>query len=54
MRFDPIFGEGIEIVGYTDDLGNEWTVEETQDYWDVSGNSLEDSMYEFVEAWVGW
>ena len=54
MIFEPVFGEDFEIVAYLDDLGNEWTVEDVEDYWSVSGNSFEDSMYEFVQTWVGW
>jgi hypothetical protein len=51
MIFEPVFGEDFEIVAYLDDLGNEWTVEETQEYWDVSGNSLESQDYEPDESW---
>jgi hypothetical protein len=54
MIFEPIFGEGNEIVAFLDDLGNEWTVEDTEAYWEVSGNCLEDNMYEFTQTWVGW
>jgi len=55
MRFDPIFGEANEIVGYLDDMGNEWTVEQVEDYWDFSGNEP-DGMWLDEDALnsVGW
>jgi hypothetical protein len=55
MRFDPIFGEANQIAGYLDDMGNEWTVEQVEDYWDVSGNEP-DGMWLDEDALnsVGW
>lgn len=38
MNFDPIFGEDHEIVGYLDDMGNEWTPSEVEEYYDITGN----------------
>jgi hypothetical protein len=62
MIFEPVFGESLEIVAYLDDMGNEWTVEDTQDYWDISGNYLESQDYEPDGSWwdadaltsIGW
>jgi hypothetical protein len=38
MNFDPIFGENNEVIGYTDNIGQEWTVAEAEDYFDLTGN----------------
>lgn len=38
MNFDPIFGEDYEIVAYVDDFGTEWTLQEVEDYFTVTGN----------------
>ena len=39
MNFDPIFGENHEIVGYLDDMGNEWSPSEVEEYYTITGNS---------------
>lgn len=39
MNFDPIFGEDNEIIGYTDNIGQEWSVSEAEDYFSHSGNA---------------
>lgn len=55
MNFEPIFGEDNEIAGYIDDMGVEWTVEDVQDYWDVSGNEPDESWFDAdALASVGW
>ena len=64
MNFEPVFGEDNEIIGWTDDLGNEWTLEEADaDFEIAGGNPFErsaqssdwiDEAYEFVQTWVGW
>jgi hypothetical protein len=54
MLFEPVFGEDNEIIGYLDQDHNWWTIVDAEEYWNVSGNSLEDSMHEFVQTWVGW
>ena len=38
MNFEPLFGEDNEIIGYIDNIGNEWTVAEAADYFDITGN----------------
>jgi hypothetical protein len=38
MNFDPIFGESNEIVSYLDDMGNEWSVSEVEEYYTITGN----------------
>ena len=38
MNFDPIFGEDNEIIGYVDNVGQEWTVQEAEDYFTITGN----------------
>ena len=38
MNFEPIFGEDNEIVGYIDNIGQEWTVQEAEDYFTITGN----------------
>lgn len=60
MNFDPIFGEDNEIIGWTDDLGNDWSVEEAETYWDITGDYPES--YEPDDVWadadalasIGW
>ena len=59
MNFEPILGEDNEIVAWSDDLGNEWTLDEAEAYWEISGNYPES--YE-PDAWadadaltsIGW
>jgi hypothetical protein len=36
--FDPIFGEDNEIIGYLDPIGQEWTIEEAEAYFTITGN----------------
>lgn len=38
MTFDPIFGEDNEIIGYLDDIGQEWTQAQVEEYWEITGN----------------
>ena len=38
MNFDPIFGESNEIVSYVDDMGNEWSPSEVEEYYTITGN----------------
>ena len=38
MNFDPIFGEDNEIIGYTDNIGQEWTVSQVEEYFEITGN----------------
>jgi len=64
MNFEPVFGEDNEIIGWTDENDNEWTLEEADTYWSITGNSPYDrteqssdwidEAYEFVQTWVGW
>lgn len=62
MNFDPIFGEDNEVIGYLDDMGNTWTVEEAADYFDMSGNYPYSPYGEQDESWfdsdalasIGW
>jgi hypothetical protein len=38
MKFEPIFGEDNEIIGYTDNIGQEWTVIQVEEYFEITGN----------------
>lgn len=38
MNFDPLFGEDNEIIGYIDNIGQEWSVQEVEDYYTITGN----------------
>lgn len=38
MNFEPLFGESNEIVSYVDDMGNEWTPSEVEEYYTITGN----------------
>ena len=38
MNFEPLFGEDNEIIGYTDNTGQEWSVTEAEEYFSHSGN----------------
>lgn len=38
MNFDPIFGEDNEIIGYIDNIGQEWTVTQVEEYFEITGN----------------
>jgi hypothetical protein len=39
MKFDPIFGEDNEIIGYIDNIGQEWSVIEVEEYFEITGNA---------------
>jgi hypothetical protein len=52
MNFEPILGEDNEIVAWTDDLGNEWTLEEADAYFKIAGgNPFERSEFD-PEGWM--
>lgn len=38
MNFEPLFGESNEIIGYLDEVGNEWSESEVVEYFEVTGN----------------
>ena len=38
MNFEPLFGEDNEIIGYIDNIGQEWSVTEAEEYFAHSGN----------------
>jgi hypothetical protein len=38
MNFDPIFGEDNEIICYIDDIGQEWSVSQVEEYFEITGN----------------
>ena len=38
MTFDPIFGEDNEIIGYIDNIGQEWTTAQVEEYFEITGN----------------
>lgn len=60
MNFDPILGEDNEVVCFVDDLGNEWTPDEVETYWGITGNYP--TSYESDGGWfdadalasIGW
>lgn len=58
MIFEPMFDENNEVIGFTDDLGNEWSLEEADTYWSITGNSpyqrSEQDAYDFIQQWGGW
>jgi hypothetical protein len=52
MNFEPIFGEDNETIGFVDDLGNEWTLEEADTYWAIAGgNPFERTEFD-PEGWM--
>lgn len=38
MNFEPLFGESNEIICYLDDMGNEWSQSEVEEYYSITGN----------------
>jgi len=54
MNFDPIFGEDNEIIGYIDERGEHWSVEEVSDYFGESSEPDGDWMDADALASAGW
>lgn len=52
MNFEPMLGENNEIIGFTDDLGNEWTIEEADTYWSITGNSPYERTESAYSPWI--
>lgn len=52
MNFEPIFGEDNEIIAFTDEMGNEWSLDEAHAYWEITGNSPYELVGEFDESWL--
>lgn len=51
MYFEPVLGENNEVIGFTDDMDNFWTIEEAAAYWEIAGgNPFERT--EFNESWL--